>query len=729
LVTALLAVALSAGCRSTAVETPRLDERLSFSGVDERDIDDLEGSIAETWSRYAASDGAPAYLDDAAYELAQWYRERGHAFATVGFQLEAPLGQVVFKVDPGPRVVLSRLDIGGALWLSREEAESSFDFPEGGRDGEPVEWFTRAALERGLRRLENRYYDEGFLDVVVSLEDVTLDRATSTAEVAIDVIEGARFRVRRIELINEDPALDDLVRAPLREFSDRPFTPEAVPRLRTRMLELLGNAGYPDGEVTILPDVDRSIGAADLRVVVEPGELVTVGEVRIEGAETTRSRYVLSRLKLRPGDRYSRERARASFERLYRSGLFDRVAVRLDDTGASSRDLIVELLERPPQEVFIEPGYGAYELARLKAGYRHNNILGSGRQLRIQGVAAVRSQGAEIGIAEPNFFRDDLLGDLSVGYEVRDEPSFTREETSATFSLRWPWIEDVNGTLAYEYRQTDLVDVDIDVTNEVVAEESIDASSLFFSPQYDSRDNIFVPTAGATAEVGIEWASSLLGSELDFIRATLTGTRYLAFDREGDMVLAFGARIGWIVPSGGTESIPLQERFFNGGPTTVRAFRRYELGPQDGEGNPIGGEGQTIFNAELRKRIAGNLHGALFYDVGSVVLARNWVSSKAMRVDRASACATCCRSGPCDWTSPSTPTRARTRTISSSTSRSACRSDRNPADAAPVSAGSAGFRSQCLQHVDVDGARVLQTEDGQQQEPDQCRRSSEAEEV
>ena len=57
-----------------------------------------------------------------------------------------------------------------------------------------------------------------------------------------------------------------------------------------------------------------------------------------------------------------------------------------------------------------------------------------------------------------------------------------------------------------------------------------------------------------------------------------------------------------------------------GGPTTVRAFRRYELGPQDGEGNPIGGEGQTIFNAELRKRIAGNLHGALFYDVGSVVL-------------------------------------------------------------------------------------------------------------
>ena len=52
----------------------------------------------------------------------------------------------------------------------------------------------------------------------------------------------------------------------------------------------------------------------------------------------------------------------------------------------------------------------------------------------------------------------------------------------------------------------------------------------------------------------------------------------------------------------------------------MRAFARYELGPQDAEGNALGGEGQTILNVELRKKIYGKVHGALFYDAGSVVL-------------------------------------------------------------------------------------------------------------
>ncbi|MEO0650212.1 MAG: BamA/TamA family outer membrane protein [Planctomycetota bacterium] len=617
---AALALLCALGCRSTAPTAMPENARVEFVGVPDEDVPALRERVRGLLDDFDTRGGALAFLDDAAFEVRQFYRDLGHAYAEARFEAPGPDGRIRFEVDAGPMIELIDLRVEGALWLGAEEARRLFAFPVGSRDGLPVEWFTRKALDEGLRALEERYYRDGYLEAFASVFEVRLDPVLNQARVIVDLVEGPRFRTRRIEVESNGPAIDELIRDTLRDFSDRPYSPRAVYRLRGELLELLGNAGYPDAFVDVLPSVDSTIGAADLRVIVDAGPLVTVGDVRIEGAESIRRGFVLKRLKLRPGERYSRDKARRSFERLLRSGLFDRVAVRLDGGGGERRDLVVELGERPSQEVFLEPGYGAYELARFKAGYRELNLLGTGRQARVQGVVAVRAVGAEVGLSDPDFLREDLLGDLSVAYERREEPSFTREELSTAFRLRWPWLRNLDGNFAYEYRQIDLEDVEIDLGNELVILEAVDVSSFLLSPQYDSRDNLFVPTRGATAEVGIEWASSAIGSEIDFIRPTIVGTRYFTLDDQGSTVLALGGRIGWIVPAGDTELIPLQERFFNGGPTTVRAFARYELGPQDPEGNALGGEGQTVFNVELRQQIYHKLHGALFYDVGNVVL-------------------------------------------------------------------------------------------------------------
>src|SRR6266481_4388517 len=67
--------------------------------------------------------------------------------------------------------------------------------------------------------------------------------------------------------------------------------------------------------------------------------------------------------------------------------------------------------------------------------------------------------------------------------------------------------------------------------------------------------------------------------------------------------IAFGARAGIIHslttsgPGEGT-AIPIDERFFNGGATTVRSFGERDLGPHDNHGHPVGGEFYTVFNVE-----------------------------------------------------------------------------------------------------------------------------------
>ncbi len=86
--------------------------------------------------------------------------------------------------------------------------------------------------------------------------------------------------------------------------------------------------------------------------------------------------------------------------------------------------------------------------------------------------------------------------------------------------------------------------------------------------------------------------------------------------------LAFGARVGIIHSLGENADdpyeLPIDERFFNGGSTTVRSFAERDLGPHD-NGEPIGGEFFTIFNVEYTFPIFGEIQGAIFFDAGNLL--------------------------------------------------------------------------------------------------------------
>jgi outer membrane protein assembly factor BamA len=70
--------------------------------------------------------------------------------------------------------------------------------------------------------------------------------------------------------------------------------------------------------------------------------------------------------------------------------------------------------------------------------------------------------------------------------------------------------------------------------------------------------------------------------------------------------------------------IPLPERFFAGGGTTLRGFGLNQAGPRDpATGFPIGGLGMLVFNQQLQfpmhlPFIGNRASGAIFYDAGNV---------------------------------------------------------------------------------------------------------------
>jgi outer membrane protein insertion porin family len=114
-----------------------------------------------------------------------------------------------------------------------------------------------------------------------------------------------------------------------------------------------------------------------------------------------------------------------------------------------------------------------------------------------------------------------------------------------------------------------------------------------------------------------------IGSHVNFLRVNLQNSTYYPIGRH--LVFARSTRFGIQTPYGTTKSwdIPLPERFFAGGGTSLRGFALNQAGPRDLTGFPIGGQALLVFNQDLRfpmhlPLIGDRLGGAIFYDAGNV---------------------------------------------------------------------------------------------------------------
>jgi outer membrane protein assembly factor BamA len=68
----------------------------------------------------------------------------------------------------------------------------------------------------------------------------------------------------------------------------------------------------------------------------------------------------------------------------------------------------------------------------------------------------------------------------------------------------------------------------------------------------------------------------------------------------------------------GGQEVPLSERFFAGGGTTIRGFTQNSVGPATFTGLELGGVGMVVLNNEVRFPLVSILDGVGFVDLGNV---------------------------------------------------------------------------------------------------------------
>ena len=572
-----------------------------------------------------------ADIDDGAFQMRAAYLQAGFAFAFVDYKYEKKdkFLQVTFEVEEGPQVLIEKIIFAGNKLIRTDRLLGFFPETKGLLGRQQNRIFVESEVKDTLSKIRDYYRGEGFADVAVKTPELSFTESRAGVVITVRIDEGVQYIINEVifsgDLITElGPELASIKG----DFIGKPFYARRKLLLRSELEEAYDNIGYADADIEVGTVFQDEPGRISMQAAISSGEKVRIGDVVISGNASSREAFIRNRVQLKPGDLYSNSKKMESFRKLFDTGLFAKIEINLLPPGPDGRrDLEVIVEEMPSREYYVEPGWGSYEQLRLRAGVFEKNLFGTGRNGRIDGLLSTKAENFTISYTDPWLLQTDISMNIPLVYDRREEPSYTSEETGLSVLLSRKLSKNLTLSTGYQYKITQLYSLS-DETPLPKGEDDYNKGTVGIQAVWDTRDDIFYPGKGLRLAGGFDISLPAFGSDLEFGRITL-GCRYF-IKLPQEYIIGLRATTGLIIPIRDQVSIPISERFFNGGDSTVRSYKHSELGPKDENNEPVGGLGYNVFSIELRKIFYKNFAATLYVDAGNVSPNRSLLENNFM---------------------------------------------------------------------------------------------------
>lgn len=549
--------------------------------------------------------------------------------------------------------------------------------------------FSQQLLRDDIDSVRSVYLANGFRDaqVTATVDDRYRDKKNNLF-VTFHVVEGSQTFISSLK-IEGNHAIDTATLLGVAGSTPgQPYSEESVTSDRNNILALYYNDGFP--EAGFREEITPGDNPNEMQLVyhVTEGDRIDVAKVLLTGYEYTRPGIIARQVDIKTGGPLREADVAKTQRQLYNLGVFDRVQIAPQNPSGTdpNKAIVVEALEG--HRYTIAYGFG-FEVQRIAGGGASASTSSSGS------TTPANPNGSIIGasprgifeIARANMFgRAQTLSFQARGstLEYRFATTYTADNFLANHSLSLQFTgyaektQDINTFTStrfeggaqlveklspsssilyrYFYRRVKASNL-----AETISEEEI---PLFSQPEQvsgfgityarDRRDNPADATHGNFNTADVSYATTALASSATFFRGFFQNSSFYSIGRS--FVIARSTRFGFEEPLGNTieginipfnpaqcspstpavseEIIPLPERFFAGGGTSLRGFGLNQAGPRDPcTGFPIGGLAVLIFNQELhfpmKLPFVGNkVGGTLFYDGGNVFTDVNHITMR-----------------------------------------------------------------------------------------------------
>jgi outer membrane protein insertion porin family len=561
-----------------------------------------------------------ARADDAAFFLELFYRKHGYAKVEVRYRIESG-SRLVLEVTEGPQVILSAINFVGD---NQVPAAKLFEYAVGPTRERYSRLqrelpFVAADVEEGADLVRRYYVSDGYLDAVVDSPQYRFNADGTRAEAIIPVHEGRQYFFGNLIFHGNTIYGAEALRGQMLDLLSQPYTDGRVDDISRRLQAYFKARGYYAAKVTATGEPEQAAaGHVPVIVTVSAGPVYKFDGITVKGLQRLRPSYVRNRFASLEGKNYSPDVLDEKFRELMRTGLFNVLQINPQPEPGDYLRLDISAEEAKAKEFGFSIGYGTYVGAIVGFSYANRNLFGYGRPLTTSIEITERGYKGEILWDDPYFLETNVELKIRLSAFTFDYEGYSKFEIGARTEFSYNITKQYQVGLFGSERRVDIVSSDI--KDKFIGDTKYFVSSIGFFNTLDLRDSPVVPTRGLILGQTFELASSAIGSEIELFRTTARASYFIPF---GKTFLELGARAGLVRPlhegTNDINAIPIDERFFNGGSTTVRSFGERDLGPHDHRGHPLGGEFYTVFNVEYTFPLYGELQGAVFVDAGNLL--------------------------------------------------------------------------------------------------------------
>lgn len=581
---------------------------------------DLRTALKEQFATIHDFGLTPARGDDAAFFLELFYRKHGYAKVDVHYQIEG--SRLVLDVKEGPQATLGTITFAGNKQIT---ADTLFEFAVGPTRErysslQKTLPFVASDVQQGADLVHRYYVSEGFLDSQVETARYDFSSDGARVDVTIPLKEGRQYFFGDIVFRGKTIYGAELLRGQMLDLLQQPYTDHRADDISRRLQAYFKARGYYAVNIVSAGDPARANGGrVPVTITVSPGPLYHFGDVNIKGLQRLRPSYVRNRFTSLEGKTYSPDVLDEKFRELMRTGLFNVLQINPVPDGGETLRLEISAEEAKAKEFGISVGYGSYEGPIAGVQYADRNLFGFGRPLTTSVEVSGRSYKFEILYEDPHLLSSDVYLRARATALTFDYDGYSKFDIGARLELSHKFGKHYEAGVFGSGRHVEVISAAIEP--ELLGRTSYLVNTIGFFHTLDLRDSPVVPSRGLYFNQTLDVATDVLGSEVNYFRTTARASYFIPVTKT--TMLEIGARGGLVRPLSGSSTdpmlLPIDERFFIGGSTTVRSFGERDLGPHDRRGYPVGGEFYTIFNVEYTFPIYGDLLGAVFTDAGNLL--------------------------------------------------------------------------------------------------------------
>jgi outer membrane protein assembly complex protein YaeT len=443
------------------------------------------------------------------------------------------------------------------------------------------------------------------------------------------------------------------------------LSPQNLAGDRDALLTDYLSRGFDQARIDLTQQVDPADPSkVDVVFHISEGQQIFVRKVLLTGLHYTRPDTVARAITLHPGDPLNQTALLETQRNLYDFALFNEVDTSVENPtgGETYKTILLQAVEARRWALTYGFGFEAQTgtpqnnckgasvtgtrcnpngktgvSPRVLLDMTRNSLSGREQSASLRGTYGLLEQRLDLLFQTPHFEGNRNFGlTFSGGYaNSQDVTTYVASRLQAgarlteSFLIPGAFLSKAN-TFVYEYnfRRVKVAASSLQVFPDEIPLLSTAARVAGPGVTWirDTRDSALDAHRGTYTSFQEFLSGKVFGAEAEFNRIDLSNSSFYSFNK-GRFVLARNTRYGQVRAFGApeNESIPLPERLYAGGPTSLRGFSVNAAGPRDPEtGFPIGGAGALINSTELRLPpptlpwFGNTVSFVLFHDMGNV---------------------------------------------------------------------------------------------------------------